>query len=72
MRANIVIIIPINVMKLSLAGTHSLGNHLGTLLRDAEQKVRELAAPPEVQQQSVAQFNSRASFNIIGEWCPGH
>lgn len=45
-----------------------MGNHLGTLLRDAEQKVRELSQPQELLQQQQPQFNSRASFtNIIGE-----
>lgn len=61
-----------------LAGNHSLGNHLGTLLRDAEQKVRDLSTPQQQldamqqqqqQQSGVTQFNSRASFtNIIGRW----
>lgn len=65
-----------------LAGNHSLGNHLATLLRDAEQKVRELAPPlvDTMQQQQLpgagTQFNSRASFtNITGKRvdgpCPG-
>lgn len=49
-----------------------MGNHLNTLLRDAEQKVRELSQPQELVQQQQPQFNSRASFtNIIGESLQG-
>lgn len=65
-----------------LVGSHSLGTHLNVLLRDAEQKVRELqmAEHQQHQQSAVmgqpgggglsaagAPFNSRASFtSIIG------
>lgn len=68
-------IITIRFYLVHFAGNHSLGNHLNTLLRDAEQKVRELSSPQDLilQQQLqsgvAGQFNSRASFtNIIGEY----
>lgn len=59
----------VTITRCAFAGNHSLGNHLGTLLRDAEQKVRDLSQPLDsMQQQQQPQFNSRASFtNIIGE-----